>query len=203
MTNTYNSNTNKGFSQLTLSLVSVLMLIHCTNSHAGADTLQGVEAVASENTANEYQLAPGDKISVHVLGQEDLSVELQVSDTNSIIYPLLGKLSVASLTRSQTEALIHDALKGEYLVNPEVSVTIANYRQIYLQGEVALPGPYGYAPGLSLRRAILNAGGFTEAASKDKIYVVNEFENDAQQRKVNIDYKPTPGDIITVKASFF
>ena len=186
-----------------LALLLAIYSIGNSNSYAATGSLQDVAASASEDLANEYQLAPGDKIKVHVLGQEDLSVEVQVSHTNSIIYPLLGELSVANLTRGQTEELIHDALKGEYLVNPEVSVTIASYRQIYLQGEVKTPGPYPYVPGLSLRRAILNAGGFTEAASKGKIFVVNEFEADAQQRKVGISYQPTPGDIITVKASFF
>ena len=203
MTKTYSTKTNKWSSRLTFFWVLALLLITCSNSQAATDSPQDVATAASEDLANEYQLAPGDKIKVHVLGQEDLSVEVQVSDTNSIIYPLLGELSVSNLTRGQTEELIHDALKGEYLVNPEVSVTIASYRQIYLQGEVGKPGPYPYVPGLSLRRAILNAGGFTESASKGKIYVVNEFETDAQQRKIGINYQPTPGDIITIKASFF
>jgi protein involved in polysaccharide export with SLBB domain len=187
---------------LAWTLGLIMLLLAQSNSYAQTDAPQDA-VTTSEDFANEYQLAPGDKIKVHVLGQEDLSVEVQVSDTNSIIYPLLGELSVANLTRGQTEQLVQDALKGAYLVNPEVSVTIASYRQIYLQGEVQKPGPYPYVPGLSLRRAILNAGGFTEAASKGKIYVVNEFESDAEQRKVNINYQPTPGDIITIKASFF
>jgi protein involved in polysaccharide export with SLBB domain len=201
MKKTYCTKTDKGSSRLTILWVLALSLITYSSSHA--ESPQGAAAAASENLANEYQLAPGDRIKVYVLGQEDLSVEVQVSDTNSIIFPLLGKLSVANLTRVQAEQLIHDSLKGAYLVNPEVSVTIANYRQIYLQGEVNTPGPYAYTPGLSLRRAVLNAGGFSESASKEKIYVVNEFESDILQRKVGIDYKPRPGDIITVKASFF
>ena len=89
------------------------------------------------------------------------------------------------------------------MINPEVSVTIVSYRQIYLQGEVKNPGPYPYVPGLSLRRAILNAGGFTQAASKRKIYVVNEFESDTKQKKIGMNYQTIPGDIITIKASFF
>lgn len=117
-----------------LILVSVSLLF--VQSNLVAQTGVSQEVTSSEDFANEYQLAPGDKIKVHVLGQEDLSVEVQVSDTNSIIYPLLGELSVTNLTRGQTEQLVHDALKGAYLVNPEVSVTIVSYRQIYLQGEV-------------------------------------------------------------------
>ena len=157
----------------------------------------------TQKLANQYRLSPGDQIQVHVLGQDDLNVKVQVSDTNSIIFPLIGELSVSNLTRVQIEKLIHDALKDGYLINPEVSVSITTYRQIYLQGEVKKPGPYPYAPGLSLRRAILNAGGFTDTASKGKIYVVNEFDTETDQQKINLSYQLVPGDIITVKASFF
>lgn len=188
---------------LILLKISILSVITISDCYAQTNFSQKVAATISENLANEYQLSPGDKIRIYVLGQEDLSVELQISDTNSIIYPLIGELSVANLTREQIEKLIHDALEGDYLVNPEVSVTIASYRQIYLQGEVKSPGPYPYVPGLSLRRAILNAGGFTQAASKRKIYVVNEFESDAKQKKISMNYQTIPGDIITIKASFF
>lgn len=179
-----------------------LLLPFCLSSqaHARDDT----EVVAeTKKLANQYRLTAGDQIEVHVLGQDDLNVEVQVSDTNTIIFPLIGELTVGNLTREEVEQLIHDALKDGYLINPEVSVLISSYRQIYLQGEVNKPGPYPYAPGLSLRRAILNAGGFTETASKGKIYVVNEFDTDSEQKKINLGYQLVPGDIITVKASFF
>lgn len=156
---------------------------------------------APEDSA--YHLSPGDVIKVHVMGQEDLSVEVPVSDTGEIIYPLLGELRVEGLTREETERLVHNQLKPDYLVEPVVSVTIVKYRQIFLQGQVKLAGPYAYTPGLSLRRAILDAGGFTDLANEDKIYVVNEFEPQGKERRVDINYQLKPGDVVTVKASFF
>ena len=62
-----------------------------------------------------YQLAVGDRIKVHVLGHEDLSVEVQVSDSGEIIYPLLGELEVVGLTREEIEELIYYRLKPDYL----------------------------------------------------------------------------------------
>ncbi len=158
-------------------------------------------AQAAENSA--YHLSAGDIIKIHVMGQEDLSVEVPVSDTGEIIYPLLGELKVAGLTREETERLVYQKLKPDYLVEPVVSVTIVKYRQIFLQGQVKLAGPYAYTPGLSLRRAILDAGGFTDLANQDKIYVVNEFEPQGKERRVDINYQLKPGDVVTVKASFF
>ena len=159
--------------------------------------------LAEEGESAAYHLSPGDIIKVHVMGQEDLSVEVPVSDTGEIIYPLLGELKVEGLTREETERLVYQKLKPDYLVEPVVSVTIVKYRQIFLQGQVKLAGPYPYTPGLSLRRAILDAGGFTDLANQDKIYVVNEFEPQGKERQVDMNYQLKPGDIVTIKASFF
>ena len=126
-----------------------------------------------------------------------------MSDTGEIIYPLLGAVEVVGLTREQTEALLYDRLKPDYLVEPVLSVTILSYRQIFLQGEVKQTGPYPYTPGLSLRRAILDAGGFTDLANEDKIYVVNEFDPQGEETRVDQNYRMKPGDIVTVKASLF
>ena len=155
------------------------------------------------DSRGDYELAVGDRIKVHVLGQEDLSVEVQVSDSGEIIYPLLGELRVVGLTREEIEDLVYNRLKPDYLVEPSVSVAILSYRQIFLQGQVQKPGPYPYTPGLSLRRAILNAGGFTDLANEEKLYVVNEFDPDGEDRRVNQNYQMKPGDIVTVKATFF
>ena len=160
-------------------------------------------SLAQTAETSSYHLSAGDIIKVHVMGQEDLSVEVPVSDTGEIIYPLLGELKVEGLTREETERLVYQKLKPDYLVEPVVSVTILKYRQIFLQGQVKLAGPYAYTPGLSLRRAILDAGGFTDLANQDKIYVVNEFEPQGKERRVDMDYQVQPGDIVTVKASFF
>ena len=158
------------------------------------------QAVAADSV---YHLSIGDSIKVHVMGQEDISVEVRVNDTGTIIYPLLGELEVVNLSREQTEQLIYNKLKPDYLVEPVVSVSIISYRQIFLQGEVKKTGPYPYAPGLSLRRALLNAGGFTDLANKSKILVVNEFDPEGEERRVDQSYQLQPGDIVTVKASFF
>lgn len=161
------------------------------------------DAIPGETANYAYHLSVGDRIKVNVLGQPDLSVELRVSDTGEIIYPLLGAVEVVGLTREQVEALLYDMLKPDYLVEPVLSVTILSYRQIFLQGEVKKTGPYPYTPGLSLRRAILDAGGFTDLANEDKIYVVNEFDPEGREMRVNQNYRLKPGDIITVKASLF
>ena len=183
------------------SALQLLVLLLLAVASCGVAVAEGNTSAEAEVSA--YRLSVGDRIKVNVLGQADLSVELRVSDTGEIIYPLLGAVEVVGLTREQTEALLYDRLKPDYLVEPVLSVTILSYRQIFLQGEVKQTGPYPYTPGLSLRRAILDAGGFTDLANEDKIYVVNEFDPQGEETRVDQNYRMKPGDIVAVKASLF
>jgi polysaccharide biosynthesis/export protein VpsN len=57
---------------------------------------------------------------------------------------------------------------------------------------------------MTARKAITIAGGFTERASKSRIYVISEnAATDAKPRKIKIDGEVKPGDIISVEESFF
>lgn len=151
----------------------------------------------------EYRLDKHDKFQVHVLGEEDLSVELTVNDQGMVFYPLLGELSVAGKTPNEVKTMIASRLKGPYLVNPKVSLTMVEYRQYFIGGAVKKPGSYSYSPGLTLIRAINDAGGFTDLASKRKLYVTSENNPGSKPVKKKPGYLVHPGDTITVKESFF
>lgn len=153
--------------------------------------------------ASGYRLGTGDVISIQVFGEPDLSMEVKVPVGGTVIYPLLGELKVAGLDARGLESLITHRLKGPYLIDPKVSVTIREYREFYINGEVGRPGGYSYQPGLTLRQAITLAGGLTERASKSKIYVVHENQPEQSRNKVGLDTPVRPGDVITIEQSFF
>lgn len=162
---------------------------------------QGAMAEKSDTT---YQLGPGDVLSIHVYGEEDLSFDdVKLSGRGKISYPFLGEIDADGLTVTALEQLLIDGLKPDYLIDPRVVVSIRQYRQFFVNGEVGEPGGYPYQPGLTLRKAISLAGGFTERASKSKLQVIGEDDPDGESRSVNLDYKIKPGDIVTVKQSFF
>jgi polysaccharide export outer membrane protein len=149
-----------------------------------------------------YLLAPGDSLRISVFGEDDLSVDRRVSDRGTISFPLLGELKVAGLTPEDLEQLITTRLRGPYLVDPKVSVSIDAYREFFVMGQVNKPGGYPYLPGLTVRKAISVAGGFTERAARSKIYVVNESSPNSE-RKVDQQDSVSAGDTIIVKESFF
>lgn len=154
-------------------------------------------------SAPSYTLGPGDKILVKVYGEEDLSVSVILAETGSFNYPFLGEIKAVGMTVAELDELITKGLKGPYLRNPEVTVLIEEFRPFYLNGEVARPGGYPYRPGLTLDQAITLAGGLTERASRKKIIVLRPGAEGKEKLPIKLNDPVYPGDIITVRRSFF
>ena len=161
------------------------------------------EAAEAPDLADTFRLGPGDRISINVFGEEDLSMDVELNNTGTLNYPFLGELKVEGLTVSGLEQLITQGLKGPYLVDPDVTVTIIEYRPFYLYGEVLKPGGIPYQPGLTLQKAIALGGGFTERASERKITVIRAGDPDSIGRPIDLDDAVYPGDVIKVPESFF
>ncbi len=168
-------------------------------------------AISLPSLANEnaYRLGAGDLIAISVYDEPDLSLELRIGLSGTISYPLLGDIDVQGLSPKQLEVKLLEKLKGPYLVDPSVSVSIMEYRPFYVTGEVEKPGSYSFHPGLTVERAISIAGGFTERASKSRIYVVKdrageEIVGDSiKKEKAKLADVVRPGDVITIEQGFF
>jgi polysaccharide biosynthesis/export protein VpsN len=160
-------------------------------------------AALGQSTDSGYRLGPGDKINISVFGEPDLSMEFRLSDTGKLNYPFLGEIKVEGLSVAELEQAITRGLKGPYLVNPEVTVSIAEYRPFFLSGEVAKPGGIPYQPRLTVERAIALGGGFTERAARNKIEVIRADDPTKTAVSVKLSDPVFPGDIITVNQSFF
>lgn len=152
---------------------------------------------------DSYKLGPGDRIIIDIFGEDDLSIDVMLDNTGIINYPFLGELRVAGLTVGELENVLIAGLKGPYLVDPDITVSIKEYRSIYVNGEVQRPGAYPYQPDLNVEKAIALAGGFTERASKSKIEVKRADDPAAGPQRMKLTDRVQPGDIITVAQSFF
>ena len=164
--------------------------------------MQAEESVHT-GTLSNYQLGSGDKIKIQVYGEEGLSMETKLTDAGTILYPFLGEVRVAGLTFGQLADRIVEGLKGRYLVDPKVSVSVLEYREFFVNGEVKNPGAYPYQPGLTVQKAVSMAGGFTERASHSSITLLKEKDPNATPDKVELSSPVSPGDVLTVEQSFF
>jgi protein involved in polysaccharide export with SLBB domain len=141
-------------------------------SPAGSNLPSLPEGSASDAA---YLLGPGDQLKVTVYGSEDLSGEFPVSDTGTVVLPLIGAVQAAGTAPRQLEQTIRDKLvTGGFLRAPVVTVQIMNFRPIYVLGEVLKPGDHPFVPGLTVRAAIALAGGFTYRANKEFVIVTRQ-----------------------------
>jgi protein involved in polysaccharide export with SLBB domain len=160
-------------------------------------------SLALQAQSTQYMLGSGDMVRIQVYDEEDLYLEARVSDSGTISYPFLGELKVVGITPTELEQHITESLRGDYLINPKVSVDILEYRPFYVNGEVGSPGHFPFQPGITVRKAISIAGGFKERASKDKIFIIRDNAESDEPEKVILDEVIKPGDIVTVEESFF
>jgi polysaccharide biosynthesis/export protein VpsN len=153
---------------------------------------------------SSYKLGSGDMISIRVLGEDDLKREkIRLSDAGTVSFPVLGEIRVRGMTVGALEDFITKGLKGRYLLDPKVTVSIEEYRNFFVNGLVEKPGGYQFVPGLTVRKAVSIAGGFKERAARDKINIIRDDDPTQTPRRVDLNSPVLPGDILTIEESFF
>lgn len=150
-----------------------------------------------------YALGPGDLIRLTTFRHEDLSGEFELNGEGYFAMPLVGPILANGRTTRQLERAVEIALvSGDYLVEPQVSIEVLNYRPFYIVGEVRAPGSYGYVNGMTVVHAVALAGGFSYRADEDGI-VLNRGGSNGPQYSVSANTALLPGDILEVPERSF
>jgi polysaccharide biosynthesis/export protein len=114
-------------------------------------------ALADDN----YVIGKGDVVEINVLNLPALHRRLTVGPDGRIAVPPLGTLVAAGLTAEQLQSAMQKQLIEKNVArDPDVVVEIAEYRPVFLDGDVAKPGEYGYRADLTVRKAVATAGGY-------------------------------------------
>ncbi len=181
--------------------------------HSGVRSVEAAEAV--EAVEVDRKIAALDIIIVDVVGEKDLTnKEFRVSSSGTITYPYLGIIEVKGKTPAEVEAVIRDQLGKDYIVDPQVIVTVKEYRtrtvsvigQVNKPGVIALPAEQK----IDILEAIAQAGDLTKVANKNRIEVsrkgkTQKFTLDELKKQTDLEKKfwLEPGDVIFVHESFF
>lgn len=158
---------------------------------------------------DSYIIAASDVLTVTVWKQPTLSGSLLVRPDGKISMPLLGDVQASGQKPMRLAAQITEELK-RFMRDPEVSVVVSKIHNnyVYLLGEVGKKGPVVMTPGMTLLEAISSAGGLTDYAKKNKIYILRKV--DGKDHKLPVNFKKalkgdadfnvtlTPGDTIIV-----
>jgi protein involved in polysaccharide export with SLBB domain len=181
------------------------------NSMAGPETAD--QGVSNSGTV----LHNNDLIRITVFQEDDLLTEARISKTGYILFPLLGSLHLAGRTVDQAAAEIRERLDKDYIIHPQVTVTVLDYAKewVTVLGEVQKPGTVELpAEGnLDLLGAIALAGGYTKIAAPNRITVRRQVKGEDEVLRVNGKdlardsnvkiFYVQPGDTIMVGQSVF
>jgi polysaccharide export outer membrane protein len=120
----------------------------------------------------DYMVGSLDVLAVTVFGEPDLSRRYTVASDGTFDFPLIGRVKAGGLTLRQIEDALATRLSDGFLVNPQVSVEIAEYRSkgVFIMGEVRAPGSYPIKGNMSLIEVLALAGP-TAAASSEVVVV--------------------------------
>ncbi len=164
-----------------------------------------------EAGGSDYRIGRQDLLEISVFDVEDLDQTVRVADDGSITMPLLGRLVVAGLTKSELEALIAGLLEERYVRNPQVTVFIKEYesKRVAVSGAVKKPGTYEMLGRKTLLEMISMAGGLDKDLGKEIIIFRRSEDGTTKRIPVHLErlvYEAdpalnlvvAPGDIIYV-----
>lgn len=107
-----------------------------------------------------YDLASGDALEITVFRIPELSREVTVGFDGKVAFPPLGRIAVDGLDLDEVSDLIRGQLaEAGVIVDAQVTVDLTAARDVFIGGDVRTPGAFAYRPGLSVRHAIVLAGG--------------------------------------------
>ena len=162
-----------------------------------------------------YTLGPDDAIEISVMRHPEFSGTYPVNQEGKIQYKFVGDMEVNGLTKAQLEQRIRDVL-STYVKNPEVNVTVTDYRSkyFYVLGEVGSPGKYYMrSETMSVREAVFEAGLPTVSAAMRKCRLISpSFRGNGKVRSVDLysvlyggnlkkNINMHPGDVLYVPAT--
>ena len=122
---------------------------------------------------DDYLINLGDVINVRVFEQEAMSSRVKVRSDGKVALPFLGDTEVRGKRPSDLARELEGRLK-EFIVSPRVTVNVDEFQAVSVPvlGEVAHPGTVLVEPSGGVLQALANAGGLTEFADRDRIFVL-------------------------------
>ncbi|WP_164019145.1 exopolysaccharide export protein EpsY [Pyxidicoccus trucidator] len=158
-----------------------------------------------------YRIAAGDLLNIRVWNQEALTTQARVREDGRISLLFLDDVEAAGHSPAMLSQQIQTRLK-DYINHPVVTVALEQARpiKVTLVGEINRIGPLEIETGASLLQALAGAGGFTEYAHKDRVFVMRQEDGTPVRIRFRYDdliraegraptFRLRPGDVIVVE----
>jgi protein involved in polysaccharide export with SLBB domain len=167
---------------------------------------------------DKHKLAIGDRLSFRIVEDEEDPKPLFVTDSGELEVPYIGRFPTVGKSCKESARAIKAELEKEYYYQATVIIAVdlmAKSRgKVYLVGPIRAPGPQEIPSDevLTLSKAILRAGGFTDYADRHKLKVTRkatvpggadktytiDVGDILEKGKTESDLPLEPGDLIYV-----
>ncbi|WP_313058315.1 polysaccharide biosynthesis/export family protein [Agrobacterium cavarae] len=119
----------------------------------------------------QYRLGTADKLRIRVAEWQPadgtirnwdvINGDYSVGPSGTLALPFIGQLNVAGKTAGEVGEAIGAQLQSKFALRnlPSASVEVAQFRPVFLTGDVQTPGEYPYAPNMTVLKAVSLAGG--------------------------------------------
>ena len=174
-----------------------------------SDSVGAVEPFGTQGKAAAYEystgyrVGAGDRLTIRVAGETDLTADYLVDGSGNISMPYIQTVNIAGLTSGQIEKLIAMRLRSGFLRDPQVSAQVTTLRPFYILGEVNSSGSFAYQPGITVQNAVAIAGGYSPRADHDKVLITRKNATGTSTTKVPVTTQIYPGDIVYVRERWF
>jgi len=127
-----------------------------------------------------YVLGPGDQLVLILTGDVELAHSLEVTREGFVVIPQVGQINVANLTLGQLDALLATRLARAFgnvgkgpgaATRYSVSVSRLHLNQVFVVGEVTIPGSYQISSAGTALSALYAAGGPSANGSMRRVEV--------------------------------
>lgn len=130
-------------------------------------------AARTAPTVEQFQIGPGDRISIKVWRHDDLSMDVTVAPDGTISYPLVGALAVSGKTYNEIREMLTTAI-SQWYTDPQVAVNILELQnqKVFIFGEVANPSVLQLSSEMTILEALTLAGGINQYSRTDNVLLV-------------------------------
>ncbi len=194
------------------SLLALLVVAGCATTEV-PDTFVWVDELPEEQLEpTAYRIRGNDRLAITVFKQEALSGEVLVRADGQVTVALIGDIAVVGKTPPEAGTEIANALSATgFIEKPSVSVAVIETRtpDFAVIGEVRQPGSFELKPGTTVVDGVALAGGLTEFANKERVFVIRKAKENQRVRfdwnkltrseGKGLRYKVEDGDVIVVE----
>ena len=134
-------------------------------------------------------LGASDSIRITVFQNPDLTTDTRISQSGSIVFPLIGEVGLAGLTTAEAGIRISEHLKrGGFIIKPQVFVSIVQVRsrQVYVLGQVVKPGNYVLEESASRLTDILSLAGGISTTGAETVRIQTNRGGKSEEFEIDV-----------------